>query len=573
MLITTYTSANTNKAFSKNSKTSEIPVILTKEDIKIYKSIFSLQKDGQWVEAKKLKRKINNDILIGYLEYDKLMHPNKYKASYEELSDWFEVYKDYPPVLRRRVYSLLLKRLPEQINKDKYEKPIFGKYLRGYGEDRRKIFKYNTKKSIKLELKKKINNYMMQANHIALIEYLNANYPNEGYAYKLIGKNIDKLFYKGELQDSLKLYDFYIKALKINQPEFLFRAGVNSYKVKGYKKSKDYLNRCIQFSLNSDKWLKSACLYWASMVEDSLTKRSFFLKEAASYPRTIYGQLAIEKLNLSDPFVWIEKEDNVKLKTFDNLNNNKILSRLLALSEIKLYNKADLETRNLYSLTSKSDLKNLFFLSEELNLAAVLIRLGAKFSKSDTNLYIRGLYPTPEWDIKEGFVLDRALLFALIRRESAFNFRAKSSKGARGLMQLMPRTASKLEKDYRLRYANKDNLYSMELNLKIGQNFLKDLITNQHTKNSILDTLIAYNAGMSRLQKWKKTMKENDPIVFIESIPIKETRWFVKYILTDLWIYRDKLGQEKPSRILLANKKWPVYKSLDYNYIKDAKAR
>ena len=183
------------------------------------------------------------------------------------------------------------------------------------------------------------------------------------------------------------------------------------------------------------------------------------------------------------------------------------------------------------------------------------------------------MYPTPEWDIKEGFVLDRALLFALIRRESAFNFRAKSSKGARGLMQLMPRTASKLEKDHRLRYANKDNLYSMELNLKIGQNFLKDLITNQHTKNSILDTLIAYNAGMSRLQKWKKTMKENDPIVFIESIPIKETRWFVKYILTDLWIYRDKLGQEKPSRILLANKKWPVYKSLDYNYIKDAKAR
>ena len=140
-------------------------------------------------------------------------------------------------------------------------------------------------------------------------------------------------------------------------------------------------------------------------------------------------------------------------------------------------------------------------------------------------------------------------------------------------MQLMPRTASKLEKDHRLRYSNKDNLYSIDLNLKIGQNFLKDLIYNTNTKSSILDTLIAYNAGLSRLKSWKKNIKEEDPIVFIESIPIKETRWFVKYILTDLWIYRDKLGQEKPSRSLLANKKKPLYKSLDYNYIQDAKAR
>ena len=51
-----------------------------------------------------------------------------------------------------------------------------------------------------------------------------------------------------------------------------------------------------------------------------------------------------------------------------------------------------------------------------------------------------------------------------------------------------------------------------------------------------------------------------EPIVFIESIPIKETRWFVKYILTDLWIYRDKLQQAKPSRALLAKGKWPNIK-------------
>ena len=108
---------------------------------------------------------------------------------------------------------------------------------------------------------------------------------------------------------------------------------------------------------------------------------------------------------------------------------------------------------------------------------------------------------------------------------------------------------------------------------EIGQKLLKRLINNSNSKNSILDALIAYNAGMTRLKKWKKDIGNIEPIVFIESIPIKETRWFVKYILTDLWIYRDKLQQAKPSRALLANGKSPTYKNLDYKIIQDASFR
>ena len=80
---------------------------------------------------------------------------------------------------------------------------------------------------------------------------------------------------------------------------------------------------------------------------------------------------------------------------------------------------------------------------------------------------MRGLYPTPDWQINDGYKIDKALLFALIRRESAFNFKAKSSKGARGLMQIMPRTASKINTDYRLRYSKSYTLYSLQLNIEI----------------------------------------------------------------------------------------------------------
>jgi len=573
ILIAKSAFSNTNSTHYENDLSFSIPTILSVEDRKIYKRILDYQKDGRWTEASKLQKSLNNNILSGYLEYDKLMHPNKYKASFEELAHWFETYTDYPPVLRRRVYSLLLKRLPREISKSNFQKPKFGNYLRGYGEDRRKQITYNIKKPIKIKLKKKIDNYMMKSSHVSLTEHLKRNGLSNKYTYKLIGNNIDKIFHKGDLLNSLELYDFYKKELNINNPNFLFKAGINSYKVKDYSKSKNYFRSCIKNTTNIDVWMKSSCLYWYSMLEKNAIKKKNILRKAASFPRTIYGQLALEKLNIPEPFIWTEKNNDNNIKALFNLHDNEAFRRVIALSEIQLYNKADLEIRNIYSLINKNDLKNLFFLSEKLNLAAVLMRLGSKFSKSDSNLYIRGLYPTPDWDLKNALVVDKALLFALIRRESAFNFRAKSSKGARGLMQLMPRTASKLEKDHRLRYSNKDNLYSIDLNLKIGQNFLKDLIYNTNTKSSILDTLIAYNAGLSRLKSWKKNIKEEDPIVFIESIPIKETRWFVKYILTDLWIYRDKLGQEKPSRSLLANKKKPLYKSLDYNYIQDAKNR
>ena len=140
-------------------------------------------------------------------------------------------------------------------------------------------------------------------------------------------------------------------------------------------------------------------------------------------------------------------------------------------------------------------------------------------------------------------------------------------------MQLMPRTASKIKKDYRLRYGNKHQLYSLDLNLELGQKLLKELVENPITKNQVLNTLIAYNAGITRVKKWNKTINENDPLAFIESITYKETRMFVKAILTDFWIYRDKLGQNKPTRSMLANDKWPVFSYQDFKIARDAKLR
>ena len=65
------------------------------------------------------------------------MHPNKYKASYDELSLWLLTYNDFPVVMQRRVYNLMIKRSSQKNINHKLQKPEYGNYLRGYGENKK----------------------------------------------------------------------------------------------------------------------------------------------------------------------------------------------------------------------------------------------------------------------------------------------------------------------------------------------------------------------------------------------------------------------------------------------------
>ncbi len=569
--------ANQNP-ISKNHLSFTVPKILSENDKKIYLEINKLQNEGNWKKVNKKIKLLNNKILLGYLEYDKLMHPNKYKASYDELFNWLETYSDFPVVMQRRAYRLMKKRNTENNSNENLQKPKYGNYLRGYGENKKyRTSILNAKNSKNYSIPKKASDLIATQQFDKLIIYYEVNKNLQSDIVFYLQKDAEKKYYGGRVYEALKTYKFLDNLSRIKIPESFFKAGLSAFKLNHYNQAKKFFVKCNNLILSLDNKhspnLTAACFYWTAKVTSSKKSSKEYYAKASKFERTMYGQLAIEKLNKKDNFVW-EKPRNEILK----YKNNNILSlnsfqRLIALSELNYYDKADLEMRNLYSKLNRQNVKLLLHLSEKLDLAAVQIRLAETFYEKDYVLYISGMYPTPQWPLEEGFLFDRAFIYALIRKESAFNLRAKSSKGARGLMQLMPRTASKIKKDHRLRYGNKHQLYSLELNLELGQKLLKELVENPSTKNQVLNTLIAYNAGITRVKKWNKTINENDPLAFIESIPIRETRMFVKAILTDFWIYRDKLGQDKPTRTMLANNKWPVFINQDFKIARDAKLR
>jgi soluble lytic murein transglycosylase-like protein len=161
--------------------------------------------------------------------------------------------------------------------------------------------------------------------------------------------------------------------------------------------------------------------------------------------------------------------------------------------------------------------------------------------------------------------IDQVLIWSLIRKESSFYLKAKSPRGARGLMQIMPSTARVVTGNRSIRGSNLWKLNNLDYNISIGQDLLLRLMNKEGISDSLIPMLISWNAGPTKYKKWNKKIKmHSDPLLYIESIPSYETRWFVKEVLKNMWVYRDKFKQDKPSRRALSNNFWPKYKNLRF---------
>jgi len=135
--------------------------------------------------------------------------------------------------------------------------------------------------------------------------------------------------------------------------------------------------------------------------------------------------------------------------------------------------------------------------------------------------------------------VDKYLVAAVIREESRFDPKAFSWAGAMGLMQLMPATANRLKKEVSLRLDDDSEIHDVDKNILLGTHYLSKLIDEFR---DISFALAAYNAGENALKSWREKYYRDDLIEFIENIPYKETRAYVKKVLRSYWQYRTLNG-------------------------------
>ena len=548
-----------NEIFTQN--------ILSQSDVENYRQAYLFQEQCKWKSANKHLLKISNKTLMGHILAHRYLHPDCYRSKYLELYYWLKKYNDHPQA--KRIYRLAIKRMPKGYKSP--EKPVRPSGIISDEIISKKSNKYKSAKKLsknqRVEKQKLINTIKSRVNRgwptgatqilkqrdvNILLDQVELDQQKELIAkgYFLANKNELALKYASEalVNSSMQV------------PYAAWTAGLASWRLKDYQKAADYFS-LFSISLKDDAWHQTSGSFWAARSYAKLGKYNninFWLQRASQNPNSFYGMLALEILGIDEKIKWESK------KTL-NTSNSKLLNlssgkRLQALIQVGFNDELEKEIVHINSVLNKDIASESLIIAQHFNLAYTQLKIVNKLEQfgltMDTNLY----YPTPIWKPRGGFSIDKELIYAFIHQESMFNTNAKSKRGAVGLMQVLPSTAKFITSSKDVKRNNSNILKIPEINLEVGQEYIEYLLDLEIVSNNLIYLAAAYNGGPGNLKKWKKeTNYLDDPLFFMESIPSRETRWFIEKILTKYWIYQNKNQQDMTSLKMLAKGKDPLY--------------
>ena len=233
--------------------------------------------------------------------------------------------------------------------------------------------------------------------------------------------------------------------------------------------------------------------------------------------------------------------------------------RALALIQIGETEKAANELTLLFPYASGEQARSIQALAYAAKMPDLAQRFGSALLSREGASVDASSYPLPNWQPDGGWMLDKALVYAFVRQESAFNVTARSPVGAAGVMQLMPGTARIVAGEK----VGRDTLHDPESKMELGQKYLSQLLDDPIVGGNLFYLAAAYNGGPGAVQRWRENGVSDDPLYFIETIPARETRVFVQRVMTNLWIYRDRMGQSAPSLDAVVAGDWPLYAAQD----------
>jgi len=549
----------------------EVFAILGDEDAQLYRDIFRLQEDGNWKAADKSIAKLSDRILMGHVLYQRYMHPRAYHSTYVELKDWMQHYADHPDA--DRIYSLAVKRRPKN-----YLWPRKPGWPSVNVSGARAAPLAREDESSRPTVHRRTSRNMRYA-QARIRRWLRMGAPTRAYNYlseKGIARHFDAIGYDEMLTAiAAKFYevDKDEQALELAGkaatrsgeylPDAHWWAGLTAWRMARYDVAAEHFEALARSDM-ADEWLASAGAYWAArafLVSRQPDKVVPMLQLAADQPLTFYGVLGQEALALDHSIDWSVPVASVEAAR--QVTKIPAARRGLALLQVGEDRRGMAELKRIFSRLPERTLQTLMAYADEEQIAPLAYELGSSMQKHGGHWHGAALYPLPAWEPNGGFRLDRALIYALIRQESNFKTTAKSHAGARGLMQLMPGTAGFIS-GRRYRGWRSAKLYDPELNVTLGQKYMVHLLETPGIDGSLFLAVAAYNGGPGNLRRWLHRVDfRDDPLLFIESIPRRETRIYVERVITNFWLYRDRLGQPRPSLQDVVAGSWPVYSALD----------
>jgi soluble lytic murein transglycosylase-like protein len=301
--------------------------------------------------------------------------------------------------------------------------------------------------------------------------------------------------------------------------------------------------------------LRAGALYWAARSEQACGRPrnvAPLLKAAASSPESFYGLVARETLGMDTT---IPRDPNtIADPSITQLPN---VQRAIELAKIGEPARAEEMLRHQAKIGNPSEHHALIQLAKQLDLPAAQLWLanngqpGARSDPADR-------YPNPRWAPMNGWRVDPALAFGHIVQESAFRRTAISTAGAIGLMQVTPATAATVSRTRGLPYST-GALTDPRTNLEFGQSVLELYRSSSGTAGQLPRVIASYNAGPLPVARWASINDKGDPLLWIESLPYWETRYYVPSVLRNMWVYQGLNSEDTVTLKAMAEHRWPTF--------------
>ncbi|HAT36572.1 MAG TPA: transglycosylase [Rhodospirillaceae bacterium] len=548
----------------------ELPSPLSAKDAQLYREVFALQRKGAWGKARARFKKIEDKSLQSHVLYLRYMHPTKYRARFKELNAWLKKYASHPGA--RQIHRLAKKRRPKLTVKvpvarlPRIEGVVSEEIIVSDGEPR--VRSRSKKRSWRSrQLARQVNRLVARRKAARAHQLIQSK-----RSRKILGKDglvraeaaVARGFYHLENNKrALNLADRAADRAPAGFGDAHWWAGLASWRLAKFDKAAGYFARLADDAKISVS-LRTAAGFWAArsyLQSQKPDKVNHYLSIAAKKPRTFYGLLATQLLGYTPKFNW--HVPRLLESDVASMVSRPRLRRALALIQVGERVRAEAEMKFVPLRGSEQEIRILLNIASHGGLPRLSYRLGHAVMNAEGRPYDAALYPLPVWQPKRGFQIDRALVFAMIRQESRFRSRARSRMGATGLMQLMPRTARAIA-GRKVWNGRRSSLFEPVLNITLGQKYLRHLLDQSIVKGDLFYTIAAYNGGPGNLYRWQKKVDyQSDSLLFIESIPARETRAFIEQVLANYWIYRLRLNQPAPSLGTLAAGEWPTYIALD----------
>lgn len=294
---------------------------------------------------------------------------------------------------------------------------------------------------------------------------------------------------------------------------------------------------------------RSRGAYWAGRASEALGRpdiKKQWYEIAAQHQMSYYGQLAVGALGRSSAIQDISRPA-VKESHKQAFEKREKVQIARLLSQAGFRDEASSFIRALSDeIIQPEEYLLLAGLSREVDHFHDAIRIAKKAVYQ--NIYLPDYAYPSLLSMMHDIETEWALLHALIRQESEFDYAAISPAGARGLMQLMPATAQEVARTEGTPHRTIWLTSNPKHNIRLGSAYLEQMLARYDRSYPL--ALAAYNAGPARVNRWLETygdprQEEISMIDWIELIPVYETRNYVQRVLENTLIYRVKFKDKQ----------------------------